>query len=351
MRNGINISNISEFVHEVQQNPAEADLRYGIRLRSRGDRLANVETRTMRAGTIVVPRDFSFSGWVGASEPQRQDPSAMEILLAAMGGCVLMTFIYGASSKGMILTGLSAEMRAQAAQGVPTFRWTLDVAADGSDEQLADLAQQVTNRSPNHRSLAEENTLLFNVSISANDGLECWEFVEKASGSALDVPETTAHVRWDYGTQLTAIVPMSHSASRECQLAIDVPKQYLGIDKAPNPQEYLLGALATDLATQFRRLSQREGIVVDEFAADVFTRVDIRGVLNVSPEARVAIHGTTVDLRVTVSDTLSRAKQLVDEAIASSVVRSLICNCNCIAVAVQREGRPLREFETKIARS
>lgn len=275
----------------------------------------------------------------------------MEILLAAMGGCVLMTFIYGASSKGVILTRLSAEMRAEAAQRVPTFRWIVDVAADCSDEQLSELAHQVSNRSPNHRSLAEENKLFFKVSVSANDGVECWELVEKASNSALPVPETMTQVRWDYGTQLTAIVPMSHSASRECQLLIDVPKQYLGIDKAPNPQEYLLGALATDLATQFRRISQRDGIVVDQFDADIFAHVDVRGVLNVSEEAPVAIHSSTVDLRISLSDTLSRAKQLIDEAIASSVVRALICNSNPITVAVQREGRPVLEFQTKIARS
>ena len=55
MRNGLNISSVSELVHEISNEPREARIRFATRVRRTASGNGRAHVGTAQAGTIRIP--------------------------------------------------------------------------------------------------------------------------------------------------------------------------------------------------------------------------------------------------------------------------------------------------------
>ena len=162
MLNGINLSGLSEYTHEVQGDPGEARLHTGVSLDWRNGTRMNVRTRTMELGAHRVIRDFEFPideprqllGLNGAPNPQ-------EYLLGALAGCMGVVFVLGATLFGIHIEKLNirieGELDLRGMLGlddtVPVqlqnVAYRIRVQGDGTPAQYAQLHDRVKRYSPN----------------------------------------------------------------------------------------------------------------------------------------------------------------------------------------------------------
>ena len=125
-------------------------------------------TEGMQARAFI--RNHSFNvGQPASFDTQDMAPSAVEYLLAAMGGCLAVGFQWRASRRGIEVRNLEVSLQAQAdnilvflgleEQGHPGLKkieGRVYVEADGDDEVLQELWQETLRRSPVTQSLVRE---------------------------------------------------------------------------------------------------------------------------------------------------------------------------------------------------
>jgi uncharacterized OsmC-like protein len=115
-------------------------------------------------------RNHSFNvGQPASFDTQDPAPSAVEYMLAAIGGCLAVGFQWRASQRGIEVRNLEMSLQAQAEnilvflgleeQGHPGFKQIegrLYVDADGHEDALQELWQETLRRSPVTQSLLRE---------------------------------------------------------------------------------------------------------------------------------------------------------------------------------------------------
>jgi uncharacterized OsmC-like protein len=350
MRNGLNISNVSEIVHELRQTPIEADVRYQAQVALRPDRFAGC-ILTTQAGTIRVPRDFRLEGERAGSIVAPGLPSALEYLQAALAGCVLVTYLYGGSAKGITLTSLAIEVvaeqrRGPAGEDVEGLRYILDVDADCDDAAVSGVARYVSFLSPNHRTVIEPNELALDVVVRGGDQELRHTLTVPADDPPVELPEVVDEIRcqlaWEYGTQLAGHV-WSRARPDRRPIAVDQLKQYLGIDKAPNPQEYLLTALGMDIVAGLVAAAEPPSPLYRVEIA-LGGNLDLRGVLYVEPSAEVRVHRVGGTITLEVAGDPAPFVERVEQAVRRSAVRRVLCNPKSIEVEVRARGERLITF-------
>lgn len=118
----------------------------------------------------VFIRNHSFNvGQPASFDTQDAAPSAVEYLLAAVGGCLAVGFQWRASRRGITVRNLEVSLQAKADNilvflgleeqghpGMQTIDGRLYVDADGDDAALQELWQETLTRSPLAQSLTRQ---------------------------------------------------------------------------------------------------------------------------------------------------------------------------------------------------
>ena len=163
MINGINISGLSEFTHEVKDDSGEALLCTGVKLDWQNGTRMNVATRSMYLGPHRVIRDFGFA----IDEPRQllglnSAPNPQEYLLGALAGCMAVVYTIGASLLEVHLESLQIQIDGKLdlrgmmglADDVPVqlqdVSYVIRVQGDGTGEQYEALHERVKRYSPNY---------------------------------------------------------------------------------------------------------------------------------------------------------------------------------------------------------
>ena len=294
MRNGLNTSGLSEFVHEIEQNPEEGVLEFTV-VGSPGADEADTRVLTTRFGMTRMARDFTITHHPLRSRGRSATP--YESALAAFGACVLMTHVQGYTVRGVSITDLrvrvSAELLVDDSDGsvFRDIRYRIDVDCDCGDEVLGSVTQFVSALSPNHRLLVDDADFDVVVTTRRPSG-ESETFTlnrdadsqNSSPGANQRVLLVTAELRWEYGMETWASTSTGDAGWHT--IVLDQGKQMLGIDRGPNPQEVLLSAICSDLA-----LGIRDRIPAADVRIRSQGRLDARGAHNVEDNIPVRFHG------------------------------------------------------------
>jgi len=110
--------------------------------------------------------------------------------------------------------------------------------------------------------------------------------------------------RWVNGTESRCTVKEFYGAKQELahkqafDIRADEPPLLTGHDHAPNPAEYLLGALATCISTSVVAHAAVRGISIEELESDVEGDIDLRGFLGLDESVPKGFTDIRVKLRV-----------------------------------------------------
>ncbi|MGW7544694.1 OsmC family protein [Streptomyces sp. NPDC054770] len=341
MRNSFNTAGFSEVVHETRDDPAEAWFSYMSRASHSPHRGLSVQNGPAMIGRVKSVRDFAFAvaeqpaadaGRAGTA-PQTtppDEPTPIDLALTGVAACSLATLIAGGSATGVLFD--TVEMLIQHGAIPPERENAVDCRFEisrGEDGPLpATLLDRAVSLSPNHRTLIEHIPL--NVSYVPCPGREDHQKITETDMRVPAWPAAERRLRWISGPQFLS-VPAQTGTGQE--LRVDQPKQITGVDWGPNPQEYLLMGLSSDIASTLARLSVEQ--LDRRMAWNVVTRarIDIRGLLHADPSSLIQLQ----DVSCTVSapgtdDAASGLAEFVTSAVTQSRVADLICRRQAVDV-------------------
>ncbi len=244
MRNGLNIAAMSELVAELKHTDIEAHLFYKVCSQLNPELKIGIDVLTLEAGSTRAARDFSI-----AMKDKYQDnlPGHMDFALGALGCCVLVTFVYGCSTKGISFDSVKAKSRIDFENGKPSIKYEVYVECDGETEDVVFISNMVSKFSPNHRVFQDENQIVFY--LSGNDGTEellvNTATLNMLARQNLQSSKAEAELMWLHGTQY--IMNLVTAKNDNYPFMVDQPKQYIGYDYGPNPQEILLSAILHEI--------------------------------------------------------------------------------------------------------
>ena len=122
-------------------------------------------TEGMQARAFIRNHAFTV-GQPASFDTQDIAPSAVEYVLAALGGCLAVGFQWRASRRGLAVRNLEISLQAQAENilvflgleeqghpGLKTIQGRLYVDVDGDEDVLQDIWQETLRRSPVTQSL------------------------------------------------------------------------------------------------------------------------------------------------------------------------------------------------------
>ena len=178
MLNGINISGLSEFVHEIRDDKEQANAEYGVRLTWESGTTSKVETKAMVLGKCKVIREFTM----GMDEPtqllgRNTAPNPQEYLFAGLAGCMSVVFTIGASLLGIQLEKFILEVdgaldlqgflddESDVDAGLSEINYTIRVKGSGTEAQYLQLIEKIKKHSPNFNTIANPVKLNANLII------------------------------------------------------------------------------------------------------------------------------------------------------------------------------------------
>lgn len=356
MRNGLNITGVSESVHEYRDNPEEAvaDFRVVTPLPAPGDEIAVSRTLAMRDGTYRIARDFTLRHRL-TLDGGSGHPTPCESMLAAVAGCVLTTKINGFTSRGVSLAALRTTARARlplGQDGAPAagavldeLGWSTEIDCDAPTATLRSINELVGAFSPNHQSALDSSPVEATVTVHGPAGSEVFP-VEWAPASEVETNDRAvaaeADVVWEYGSESAYTTSVTTDGERRTAgpLVVDQAKQMLGIDKGPNSQEILLAALTAELAGLLRRDPALRDLPVTDARLVGSGRLDTRGMLNVVREVPSRFHDIRVDLAVDGDPAHGRElAAALATALSRAVLPATLLARLTVAVEMIRDGR------------
>lgn len=324
MKNGLNISGVSEFVNELKECPEEAPVVFHVEANHQpyGE---GISIKTIQLGTKRATRAFHLPLSIQAHNPFISGPR--EYLLIALGSCVMVTYTQGCSAKGITITRFSLRVEAEEDKQNHTLkniRYTVSIDAEGSKEDLAMIAAQVSCFSPNHRTFVEENEIEYTFSIQGTDEKQDIETPRSQLSFEEEADTIALNLEWDYGTQLKGTI-LSKPFSKDNTFKADQPKQVVGIDLAPNPQEYLFAALAGDVLQGLTTRLHAKNVMPTGLNVRVNGNLDFRGLLNMDPKVPVKVHNLVLNVETEgyAGDEATLRNEL-DETMQESLVANII---------------------------
>lgn len=106
----------------------------------------------------------------------------------------------------------------------------------------------------------------------------------------------------------------------------DEPVALMGEDRAPNPVEYVLHALAACLTTTLIFEATAEGVEIEEVVSSLEGELDLRGSLGLSDSIRNGFENIRVNFRVKSDAPKEKLEQLFELAQAHSAVLDIVAN-------------------------
>lgn len=305
MRNSFNTSGFSEVAHEIQADPREAQYRYGARALFAPGRGVTARTEPALLGSVKSARAFRVAvrtpDALGTTMGSPHEPAPLDLALTAVAACSLKTMVGGGSARGITFESLAMTIEAafprtgdsgspQAPTSSIGYRIRADGAAEGS--VLDEVLRQVCGHSPNHRALTDPVPVRLDLGEGAPERVT-WD-PEALRPTIAQTQTLTRHVRWVSGTQFES---RGAEGTGAAVLRVDQPKQLTGVDWGPNPQEYLLMGLASEVALQARRESLHRTGTEGTWDVRARARVDIRGLLGIDDDVPVPLQDVVCVVR------------------------------------------------------
>jgi len=356
---------MSELIDEIKVEPTEAQMYYNVSAISQGSDNTTVSINTFTGGTTRVARLFSLN----LNENRNIHSgiaSAIEYAIAALGGCVTIAFIYGCSTKAISFNSVKIRLLAsfndtrdtnnQLNRCPATLAYKISTVCNGKDSELVDVCKKVSNFSPNHRVFVEDNTICIRfrgdgISESIVVDSNVLDNLDHAFASSTEytapIPKRPKLVNvgldWLHGTQIKASTFLEYDDNRDQTVSskfnIDQPKQYLGFDYGPNPQEYLLSALTGELQ-YLTNTGLGAGSQVQITSGG---HVDLRGITNAVENIPAKMDQLYIDV-IFAGQPYEKVKNAVINALINSDLVKIIIYKNNINVSLDEEDRNLITF-------
>lgn len=129
--------------------------------------------------------------------------------------------------------------------------------------------------------------------------------------------EFRAKSKWIDGGHYMSTIDSFYGAGKEDAhdkpfiLYGDEPEVLLGIDRGPNPVEFVLHGLAGCLSTTFVYYAAAEGVKIDEIEYTLEGDIDIRGLLGITKEVRPGYQNIRVTFHVKSDAPVKKLQELV----------------------------------------
>ena len=362
MRNGLNITGVSEMVHELRERPEEAVADFSVECPAgpAAEGAVTAATRTARIGTLRAARPFTLThrlSWPpGAAGPS---PSPHESALAALASCVLITQVNGVSARGVTIGSLQVTARAELAldaSGGPVpgrplehLRWHCDLESDGPADVVASVVRLVTAFSPNHRAFTDACPFdLVTVNGKPLTSADAPTSAPRAESAAAATATVEATVVWEYGSEAAYTTATAVNGVRHASLTgltartVDQTKQMLGIDKGPNSQEILLAAVCAEL------FGALDGGPPGGPLLRAGGRIDHRGMMNVLRTVPSRVHDLSLEVSAP-GAAPARTQDLVRAALSRSVLVATLAHPRTVEVELWHNGTPALDCVTDTA--
>ncbi|EPJ42976.1 MAG: hypothetical protein OFPII_44200 [Osedax symbiont Rs1] len=149
------------------------------------------------------------------------------------------------------------------------------------------------------------------------------EFVNEIKNDAKEgVVKYGVQLDWKSGTRSTVTtLPMSigpHTISRDFSWEIDEPRQLLGCNHAPNPQEYLLSGVGACILVGFAVGASVLGIQLETLKVSMRGELNFAGFLDIDPSASVPFTELNYCIDVTGDGTDEQFEMLRQTALKQS---------------------------------
>jgi uncharacterized OsmC-like protein len=149
--------------------------------------------------------------------------------------------------------------------------------------------------------------------------------------------------QWESGSQNISTVEKFYGATQELAhpkpfvLEADEPAILLGSDKAANPVEYLLHALASCLTTSMVYHAAARGIQIEEVESSFEGDIDLHGFLELDKKVRNGYQGIRVNFKVKADVPDDQLEQIVKLGSAHSPVFDSLTNGVPVSITTQRK--------------
>ncbi|MET1255995.1 OsmC family protein [Aliikangiella maris] len=154
-----------------------------------------------------------------------------------------------------------------------------------------------------------------NISVSALS-----EFVNEVKNSPEEgIASYGVELDWQSGTRSKVrTLPMEigpHKVSRDFSWTIDEPRQLLGTNHAPNPQEYLLSGMGACILVGFTVGASVMEIQLESLKVSVKGKLDLAGFLNAREGAPIPFEKIEYEIEVVGDGTPEQFEQLRQKAV------------------------------------
>ncbi len=307
MRNSFNTAGFSEVVHEIRQDPLEADYVYSASACQSPRRGLTARVGPALLGSVKSARAFDVDLRDGA-DAEGLEPTPMDLALTGVASCALTALVGGGSAQGSVFD--SVEMLIERTGADAAVRCRFEVAGALEESNVRELVQQVRDFSPNFTSMTQPLTVDLRRSCATDQGLG--QAVRHSAPHVPDAEPSSCRVRWISGTQFESR-PLAPGGA--LPIRVDSPKQLTGVDWGPNPQEHLLMGLAADLAVRAARIGEEATGQRHSWYVHTQAKEDVRGLLQT--DASVVVHLQDVRVTVSVPSALSTHPD-IDAVVASA---------------------------------
>jgi uncharacterized OsmC-like protein len=127
-----------------------------------------------------------------------------------------------------------------------------------------------------------------------------------------------------------------HSHEAPFELDVDEPRILLGEDKAPNPVEYVLNALAGCLTSSLIYHAAAKGIKINGVESRLEGDLDLRGFLGLSEDVKVGYEGIRVCFKIDADISDEEKEELVRTAQKYSPVFNTVAHPVPVSVELEK---------------
>lgn len=148
--------------------------------------------------------------------------------------------------------------------------------------------------------------------------------------------------RWEGASQNCSTVSAFYGAGQEQSrtkpfvLKADEPTVLLGNDKAANPVEHLLHALASCLTTSMVYHAAARGIHIEEVESSLDGDIDLHGFLNLDSSVRKGYQGIRINFKIKADAPDDQLQEIVQLGTSYSPVFDSLTNGVAVRVNAQR---------------
>lgn len=144
------------------------------------------------------------------------------------------------------------------------------------------------------------------------------------------------HLTWENGTKMKVspktMILGRHRVARDFEIDIDEPRQLLGLNTAPNPQEYLLGAMSGCMAVVYMMGASIMNLNIEKLEIEVDWNLDLRGFLGLDETVPVEVTQVKYRIKVQGNGTPEQYAALHER------VKKFSPNYNTLLKPIQLEG-------------